>query len=79
MEFLLLWVDDLDDAIGAVRHLLPTILGFLFALALFAATCAALIIAPHATLGILALMLSASLFEAARRRRTRMLAERERR
>jgi hypothetical protein len=79
MEFLLLWVDDLDDAIGALRHLLPTILAFIVALALFAATCLALVVAPHATLGILALMLSVSLFDAARRRRTRMLAERDRR
>ena len=37
MEFLLLWVDDLDDAIGALRHLAPKILGFLFAAGLFVA------------------------------------------
>ena len=38
MEFLLLWVDDLDDALGALRHLAPKILGFLFAVALFVGT-----------------------------------------
>lgn len=77
MEFLLLWVDDLDDAIGALRHLLPAISGFLLAVALFVATGFALVIAPHTTLGVLALALSATLFDAARRRRMRMIAQRD--
>ena len=38
MEFLLLWADNLDDALGALRHLMPKIIGFLAAFALFAAT-----------------------------------------
>lgn len=46
MEFLLLWVDELDDALGALRHLAPRIAGFLTALALFAATGCALVLAP---------------------------------
>jgi hypothetical protein len=69
MEFLLLWIDDLDDAVGALRHLAPKILGFLFALFLFAATGLALSLAPQATLSIAGLVLSVSLVETVRRRR----------
>ena len=69
MEFLLLWIDDLDDAIGALRHLAPQIMSFLVALALFAATGAALVMAPHVTLPLAAVALSASIIELARRRR----------
>jgi hypothetical protein len=69
MEFLLLWIDDLDDAMGALRHLAPKILGLLFALALFATTGLALSLAPQATLALAALVLSASLLETVRRRR----------
>lgn len=69
MEFLLLWADDLDDAIGALRHLAPQICGFLFACALFAGTGAALVLAPQVTLPLAAVGLSGSLLELARRRR----------
>jgi hypothetical protein len=69
MEFLLLWIDDLDDAMGAVRHLAPKILGLLFAVVLFAATGLALSLAPQTTLALAALGLSASLLETMRRRR----------
>jgi hypothetical protein len=69
MEFLLLWADDLDDAMGALRHLAPKFLGFIFALALFAGTCFALILTPHLTLALLAVSISAALVEVARRRR----------
>lgn len=69
MEFFLLWADELDDAMGALRHLLPGIVSFLCAVALFAATGFALVLAPHATLLALALILSATLFETVRRRR----------
>lgn len=69
MEFLLLWIDDLDDAVGALRHLAPKILGFLFAIALFVGTTLVLSLAPHFTLVAAALVLSASLFETIRRRR----------
>lgn len=69
MEFLLLWIDDLDDAIGALRHLAPKLLGFVVAIALFAATGFALIVAPQITLAIIAVVLSALLFESARQRR----------
>ncbi|HKE94825.1 MAG TPA: hypothetical protein VKB34_10995 [Povalibacter sp.] len=68
MEFLLLWIDDLDDAIGALRHLAPRILGFVVALGLFAATGIALLIAPHIVFAIMILALSVSLIEVARRR-----------
>ena len=72
MEFLLLWLDDLDDALGALRHFAPKILGLLLALALFAATGFALSRIPHATLAVAA-VLSVTLFESVRRRRTSRL------
>jgi hypothetical protein len=69
MEFLLLWADNLDDALGALRHLAPKILGFIAAFALFAATGFALVLAPQAALAVIGLIMSASLIEAVRRRR----------
>ena len=69
MEFLLLWIDDLDDVVCAARHLAPKILGFLFAIALFVGTTFALSLAPQMSLGVLAVVLSASLIESVRRRR----------
>ena len=69
MEFLLLWVDELDDVVGALRHLAPKILGFLAAVLLFVGTALALSLAPQATLGVVGAVLSASLIEAVRRRR----------
>lgn len=70
MEFMLLWVDDLDDAVCALRHLAPKIGGFLLALALFAATGYALVVEPQITLSVLGLVLSVSLAETLRRRRS---------
>ncbi|MBL8270778.1 hypothetical protein [Steroidobacter sp.] len=69
MEFLLLWADNLDDALCALRHLAPKILGFVFAFALFALTGFALVLQPQATLAIIGLVMSASLVEHLRRRR----------
>lgn len=69
MEILLLWVDELDDAVGALRHLTPKILGFLFAISLFVGTALAFSLAPQATLGVVAFVLSASLVEAVRRKK----------
>jgi uncharacterized membrane protein len=69
MEFLLLWADEFDDAVGAAGHLLPKMLGLLAAIALFAATGFALVLAPQLTLAALAVMLSATLIEIVRRRR----------
>lgn len=69
MEFLLLWVDELDDAMGAARHLAPKVMGFLIAVALFSATGLALVFAPQATLALIAVVRSASLVEIVRRRR----------
>jgi hypothetical protein len=71
MEFLLLWADELDDAMAVLRHCAPRILGLIAALALFAATGFALILAPHVTLVVFAMVLSATLFETLRRRRAR--------
>ncbi len=69
MEFLLLWADNLDDALGAVRHLAPKLIGLLLAIALFAMTGIALILAPHALLAATGLILSAALVEGVRRKR----------
>ena len=69
MEFLLLWIDDLDDTVGALRHLAPKVLGFLAAVGLFAATGFAFLRAPETTLAVVGIVLSASLFESVRRRR----------
>jgi predicted tellurium resistance membrane protein TerC len=76
MEFLLQWVDELDDALAVLRHYAPRIIGLLAALALFAATGFALVHVPHVTLGVFAVVLSATLFEALRRRRARSAADR---
>lgn len=77
MEFLLLWIDELDDAVGAARHLAPRLLGLLVACALFAATGFGLVLAPHLTACALAVVLSASLLEVARRRFARVIAQRD--
>nr|WP_298727792.1 hypothetical protein [uncultured Steroidobacter sp.] len=69
MEFLLLWWDNLDDALHAARHEATNIVGFLLAFALFALTGFALVLAPQATLAAIGLMLSASLYDYWRRRR----------
>jgi hypothetical protein len=76
MEFLLLWADELDDALAVLRHYAPRILGLLLALALFAATGFALVFAPHVTLAAFAVILSAALFEALRRRLARSTSDR---
>jgi hypothetical protein len=75
MEFLLLWADNLDDALGALRHLAPKILGLITAFALFAATGFALALAPQVTLAIIGLVMSASLIEGMRRRRAAITSE----
>ncbi len=79
MEFLLLWVDEMDDALGALRHLAPRIAGLLLALALFAASGFGLALAPHVTLAALSVLLSASLLEVGRRHLARAVAGRDRR
>lgn len=76
MELLLQWADELDDALGVLRHYAPRIIGLLAALALFAATGFALVHAPHVTLAVFAVVLSATLIEALRRRRARSAADR---
>lgn len=73
MEILLLWADDLDDAIGALRHYGPRIMGLLSALALFVATGIGLLLAPALVLAAVAGC--AALTEVARRRRLRVRAE----
>lgn len=77
MEFLLQWADELDDALAVARHYAPRIIGLLAALALFVATGFALVHAPHVTLAVFAVVLSATLFEGLRRRRSRAAPDRE--
>jgi preprotein translocase subunit SecY len=77
MEVFLLWIDELDDALGAARHLAPKFIGFLSAIALFAGTVFALSLAPQVTLSIVGVVLTASLGEAVRRRLSRIAADRQ--
>ena len=77
MEFLLLWADELDDALAVLRHYAPRILGLLVALALFAATGFALMLAPHVTLKTFAMILSSTLFETLHRRRARTTSDQD--
>jgi hypothetical protein len=76
MEFLLLWADNLDDALCALRHLAPKILGLLAAFVLFVVTGFALVVAPEATLAVLGVAMSASLIEGIRRRRASIANDR---
>jgi formate/nitrite transporter FocA (FNT family) len=69
MEFMLLWMDNLDDVLCALRHLAPKIFGFLFAVAMFVATGFALIVSTHFTLALIAVTSSIALLETTRRRR----------
>ena len=71
MEFLLLWADDLDDALGALRHLWPQIVDFLIAALLFATTGFGLVLATQTTLLGVVVLLSATLLELLRQRRAR--------
>lgn len=73
MEFLLLWADNLDDAVGAIRHLWPQVVDFFTAALLFAMTGFALVMAPQSTLIGVAVLLSAVLLEALRQRRQRRI------
>jgi hypothetical protein len=68
MEILLLWWDDLDDAVATLRHVAPKLLGFLFACTMFVATALALVASPQVMLVTFASVLSVSLFWAIRRR-----------
>jgi len=71
MEFLLRWADDLDDALGALRHLWPQVVDFITATLLFVMTGFSLMIATQATALALAVLLAAVLLEVLRQRRTR--------
>lgn len=71
MEFLLLWADELDDALGALRHLWPQIVDFLLAALLFVMTGFGLLLATQTTLIAMALVLSVTLLEMLRQRRAR--------
>lgn len=76
MEVLLLWIDELDDAFGVLRHYAPKILGFCIACALFAVTGFVLLRHPGWVLPVAAAvstaLLSAASFEFYRRRRVRL-------
>ena len=74
MEFLLLWADELDDALGALRHLWPQIVDFMIATLLFAVTGFGLVLATETTLIGVTVLLSAMLLEVVRQRRARRSA-----
>jgi energy-converting hydrogenase Eha subunit G len=71
MEFLLLWADELDDALGALRHLWPQIVDFVLAMLLFVITGFGLLLATQITLPGVVVMLAAMLLELLRLRRAR--------
>lgn len=78
MEFLLQWADNLDDAVHAVRHLAPKVVGLLLGVLLFVAAGFAFARSPELGLTIIGLVLSASLIEALRRRMQAQLTRRSR-
>ena len=71
MEFLLLWADEIDDALGALRHLWPQIVDFVLAMLLFVMTGFGLVLATQVTLLGGVVLLSAMLLELLRQRRAR--------
>jgi hypothetical protein len=71
MEFLLLWADDLDDVLGALRHLWPQVVDFFAATLLFAMTGFGLMLATQATVAAGAVLCAAGLMELLRQRRKR--------
>jgi len=71
MEFLLLWADELDDALGALRHLWPQIVDFVLAMLLFVMTGFGLVLATQTTLLGAVVLLAAMLLELLRQRRAR--------
>jgi hypothetical protein len=71
MEFLLLWADELDDALGALRHLWPQVVDFLTATLLFAMTGFGLMLATQATVFAVVAVVAATLLEVSRHRRLR--------
>jgi hypothetical protein len=71
MEFLLLWADEIDDVLGALRHLWPQIVDFALAMLMFVMTGFALVLATGTTLIGGIVLLSAMLLELLRQRRAR--------
>ncbi|HEY8539666.1 MAG TPA: hypothetical protein VIL28_12425 [Steroidobacteraceae bacterium] len=53
MEFLLLWIDELDDAVGMLRHLAPKILAFLGTVGVLAGAVFAVRWVPQASAAVL--------------------------
>jgi hypothetical protein len=68
MENLLLVLDDLDDVVGAARHLAPRLLGLMAALALFGLTVMCFLLAPWITVGALGVLLAVVLLDRVGRR-----------
>jgi hypothetical protein len=69
MEVFLLLLDELDDAVGVVRHVWRRVLSFLIALGLFFATGWLVLLLPPLSACGLGAALSLILLELARRRR----------
>jgi hydrogenase/urease accessory protein HupE len=71
MEFLLLWADNLDDVLGALRHLWPQVVDFFTATLLFAMTGFGLMLATQATVAAVAVLSAAGLMQLLRQRHHR--------
>ena len=68
MENLLLVLDEIDDAVGAARHIAPYLFGFLFAIALFCATVMAFLYIPRVTVACVGVSFSILLIDRCVRR-----------
>ena len=73
MEFLLLWADDLDDVLGALRHLWPQVVDFITATLLFVMTGFGLMLATQATVFAVATLVAGTMLEVSRQRRLRRI------
>lgn len=68
MENLLLVLDEIDDLVGAARHIAPYLFGFLIAVALFCATVAAFLYVPRITVAAVGVLFSIFLIDRCVRR-----------
>ncbi len=68
MEVFLLLADEIDDAVAILRSLWPRLFGLVVAISLLFVTGFAVRSFPRATLPVVAVLLSATLFERLRRR-----------
>jgi hypothetical protein len=68
MENLLLVLDEIDDVVGAARHVAPYVFGFIAAAVLFCLTVMAFLYIPRVTVAAVAVMFSIMLIDRCIRR-----------